>query len=296
MQIIDLNFLDHTDTIASFLIDSNDGLILVESGPYSTYNHLTEVLTTLGAKPADVRHVLLTHIHLDHAGAAWAFAKQGAQVYVHPRGYKHMANPERLWASAKRIYQDEMEYLWGDMQAIDTNLLHAMEDAKDLKIGGQTFTPWYTPGHAVHHIAWQHGDGIFTGDVGGVKIGNNLVAPPCPPPDINLEDWKSSIDILLKLNPKSIFLTHFGEVTEVESHLMELEKRLDKWANWIKPYFDKGIPAKELVPQFQAFSIEEMKAEKVSQPDIERYLKANPPWMSVWGLMRYFEVKRNSEK
>ncbi len=294
MKIIDLNFLDSSDTIASFLLESSDGLVLVESGPYSTYNHLTQVLKEMGAQPEDVRHVLLTHIHLDHAGAAWAFAKNGAQIYVHPKGYKHLANPERLWASAKRIYQDEMEYLWGDMQSIDESLLHAMDDAKDLKIGGLNFTPWYTPGHAVHHIAWQHEGDIFTGDVGGVKIGDNLVAPPCPPPDIHIEDWKASIEIINKLKPKSIYLTHFGRVDSVEAHLAELEARLDKWAAWIYPYYQKGTPTEEIVPLFQAFSIEEMKAENVSAVDIDRYLKANPPWMSVWGLMRYFKVKETT--
>ena len=294
MKIIDLNFLDYSDTIASFLLESGDGLVLVESGPYSTYSHLTKVLNEMGAKPEDVRHVLLTHIHLDHAGAAWAFAKNGAQVYVHPKGYKHLANPERLWASAKRIYQDDMEYLWGDMQAIDESLLHAIDDAKDLKIGGLEFTSWHTPGHAVHHIAWQHEGEIFTGDVGGVKIGNNLVAPPCPPPDINLEDWKASIQKIINLKPDSIYLTHFGRVDDVETHLAELEARLDKWAAWIYPYYQKGTPTEELVPLFQAFSIKEMEEANVSKPDIERYLKANPPWMSVWGLMRYFKIKETS--
>ncbi len=291
MEILDLNFLDHTDTIASFLLESNDGLVLVESGPYSTYTHLTKVLKDMGAQPKDVRHVLLTHIHLDHAGAAWAFAKNGANVYVHPRGYKHLANPERLWASAKRIYQDDMEYLWGDMQAIDEDRLFAIDDAVDLKIGGLTFTAWHTPGHAVHHIAWQQEGGLFTGDVAGVKIGHNLVAPPCPPPDINIEDWKESIRKIKNLNPTSLYLTHFGQVNHITSHLDELEARLDKWAAWIYPYFEKGTPTKEIVPLFQAFSIEEMKEAQVSAPDIERYLKANPPWMSVWGLMRYFSVK-----
>ena len=290
MKVIDLNFLGHSDTIASFLVESTDGLVLVESGPYSTYANLTKVLAEMGASTKDVRHVLLTHIHLDHAGAAWAFAKQGAQVYVHPRGYKHLADPARLWASAKRIYQDEMEFLWGDMQPIDEKLLHAIDDSKDLKIGNQVFTAWHTPGHAVHHIAWQLGDGIFTGDVGGVKIGENIVAPPCPPPDINIEDWKNSIQKLLELKPKSIYLTHFGEVTGVESHLAELEERLDKWVAWIFPYYQKGTPAEEIVPLFQAFSIEEMKASGVNEADIQRYLKANPPWMSVWGLLRYFKV------
>jgi len=292
VHTLDLRFLDETHTIASFLLESDDGLILVESGPYSTFDHLEQVLKAKGAHLADVRHVLLTHIHLDHAGAAWALARQGAKIYVHPFGYKHLAHPEKLWASAKRIYGDQMEYLWGDMQPIDEAQLVAVEDRARLAIGGRRFLAHHTPGHAVHHIAWQYEDIVFTGDVAGVKIDDYIVAPPCPPPDINIEDWKRSIDRVIQLKPTKIYLTHFGPVEDVESHMIELLMRLNKWAAWIYPYFQKGTPAEEIVPLFQQFSMDEMKFAGVPPAVMERYLKANPPWMSVWGLLRYFKQKQ----
>ena len=115
VHIIDLHFqMDHT--IASFVVETAEGPVVIETGPHSVYPQLVSGLQKLGYQPADVKHVLLTHIHFDHAGAAWAFAEQGATVYVHPRGWKHLQDPTRLYNSAKRIYQDQMETLWGDMQ------------------------------------------------------------------------------------------------------------------------------------------------------------------------------------
>src|SRR5690554_3502763 len=144
IQIIDLNFLNLSDAIASFLIPSDDGLILIESGPETTFSTLKNSIAKAGYQPEDVKHVLLTHIHFDHAGAAWKFAEQGAKIYVHPIGLPHLQNPERLWNSAKQIYGDSMERLWGEMKPIDEKLLIPADDGDRLSIGDLEFNVHYT--------------------------------------------------------------------------------------------------------------------------------------------------------
>lgn len=290
-HILDLDFLDESSSIASFLIESSDGLILIESGPETTFDHLTIAIERKGFDWKDVRHVLLTHIHFDHAGAAWKFAENGAKIYVHPIGLPHLQNPEKLWNSAKMIYGDDMDRLWGEMKPIDEKLLVAADDGEVLKIGGLEIKVHYTPGHAVHHNAYQIENIIFTGDVAGVKINNGPVVPPCPPPDIDLGKWKKSIQKLKDLKPEKLYLTHFGIVEEVEKHLSELEIILEDWANWMKPYFDAETSAEEITPKFMDYTRNQLKKAGVSEEDLVRYEYANPSWMSVAGLLRYWKLK-----
>src|SRR5690606_41495186 len=174
IHILDLDFLDESQSIASFLIEVTDGLILIESGPETTFEHLKTAISAKGFDWKEVKHVLLTHIHFDHAGAAWKFAENGAKIYVHPIGLPHLQNPERLWNSAKMIYKEDMERLWGEMKPIDEKLLIPADDGDRLSIEDLEFNVHYTPGHAIHHNAYQLEDIIFTGDVAGVKINQNL--------------------------------------------------------------------------------------------------------------------------
>ncbi len=292
IQPLDLQFLNHTDTIASFLIETTEGPILVETGPYSTFEHLKKSLADKNYNISDVKHVFLTHIHLDHAGAAWAFAKEGATVYVHPFGQKHLRNPEKLWNSAKMIYQDKMEYLWGDMQGIPEEQLRIVSHGEKFNIGGKEIIGWHTPGHAVHHIAWQMGDALLCGDVAGVRIGDGIVMPPCPPPDINIEDWQRSLDLIRKLNVKTLYLTHYGAFTDVENHLNTLEMRLLDRAEWMKPYFEAAKSVEEITPLFMQYVREELVANGVTEEEqLTQYENANPSWMSVAGLLRYWHKK-----
>lgn len=291
IHIIDLNFLDLSSAIASFLIPSDDGLILVESGPETTYIHLIEAVRTQGFNPDDIKHVLLTHIHFDHAGAAWKFAEKGAKIYVHPIGLPHLQNPERLWNSAKMIYKDDMDRLWGQMKPIDEKQLVAVDDGDIIEIGSLKFKTHYTPGHAIHHNAYQLGDVVFAGDVAGIKIHNGPVVPPCPPPDIDLGAWKKSIDKLIAINPAKLILTHFGFVDNSKKHLNGLEIMLQDWANWMKPYYDKNADPEEITPKFIEYTNNQLREFGVSESDISRYDKANPSWMSVMGLLRYWKLK-----
>ncbi|MGB3589871.1 MAG: MBL fold metallo-hydrolase [Tunicatimonas sp.] len=294
IHTLNLHFLNISQAIASYLIETSDGPILIETGPYSTYSNLQKAVSKAGFDLADIQQVLLTHIHFDHAGAAWALAEQGATVYVHPFGVRHLANPQKLWESAKRIYQDEMERLWGEMQPIPEGQLRAVEDKNELTFGNTKIVAHHTPGHAVHHIAYQLNKMVFTGDVGGVQINGGLVEPPCPPPDIDVEDWQHSIQLLRDLSPQALYLTHFGRVENVSAHLNHLEDQLLDWANWIKEEMRTGQSAAELTPQFQKYVANQLRIAGADEPTIRQYEAANPSWMSVAGLMRYWKKKSST--
>ncbi|MBB4078063.1 glyoxylase-like metal-dependent hydrolase (beta-lactamase superfamily II) [Lewinella aquimaris] len=287
IHTIDLHFLDTPHSIAAFAVADDAGYTLVECGPYSTHDRLIGGLKELGIEPEQVHTLLLSHIHFDHAGAAWWWAERGTQVYVHPRGLKHMIDPTRLYGSAKQIYGDRMEELWGEMKGIDPARISAVEDRKELQIGGKQWTAHHTPGHASHHIAWQIGDVVFTGDVGGCRIEDGPAIPPCPPPDIDAEQWHESIERLRELNAGTFYLTHFGEVTDTEDHLDDLESRLDEYVAWMMPYAQRGMSAEAIVPKFEAFVEEDLVDNGVAERDLPAYAAANPAYMSVAGLLRY---------
>ncbi|MBO0768725.1 MAG: MBL fold metallo-hydrolase [Solirubrobacterales bacterium] len=213
------------------------GDLLVDPGPEST---LKNVLAALGGQVP--RAVLLTHIHLDHAGAAGTLARlyPELQVYVHARGAKHMLDPSKLIASATRIYGEHMDTLWGKFEAVPEDRLHVLE-------GGETvegFEVLYTPGHAVHHISYLSPDGqAFVGDVAGTR--NELadgvrqsavVLPPTPPPDIDPPVWQSSIEALRGRDLKRLYYTHYGVAEDVDAHLTQLSERLERWSGWARDY------------------------------------------------------------
>ena len=288
---IDLRFLGIPNSIAAYLIETEAGPILIETGPHSTLHHLEVGLAEKGYTTKDIQHVFLTHIHLDHAGCAWHFAQQGAKIYVHPKGYRHLASPEKLMASAAMIYKDKMDQLWGQMNPIADTQLEAMEDLQIVEIGGVKLQAHYTPGHAVHHIAWQVGAALFAGDVAGVKISNGPVMPPCPPPDIHVEDWLTSISRMKKLDLEELYLTHYGKVSNTLAHLESLEQVIRDWADWIKPHYDAQTEQQLVVPQFQKYVVENLKGAGVDEKGLAQYEAANPAWMSVAGLYRYWKIK-----
>ncbi|PRY88510.1 MBL fold metallo-hydrolase [Mongoliibacter ruber] len=291
IHTIDLQFLKTNEAIASFLVETSEGPILIETGPASTSDQLESGIRKLGFAMTDIKHVLLTHIHFDHAGAAWKFASLGAKIYVHPVGVPHLENPSKLWNSAAQIYGDQMEYLWGNMESIPLNQLVSVAHQSVLKFGDLAIKAIHTPGHASHHIAWKLDDCIFTGDVAGVKIADGPAVPPCPPPDINLDDWKRSIQLIKDENPEHLYLTHFGKISNVKDHLDYLEKMLDSWSNWIKPHFEKNTDQKEVIPIFMEFTQQQLRDEGCNKELIQVYEYANPSWMSVAGLYRYWKLK-----
>ncbi len=291
IHIIDLYFLETQEAIAAFLVETAQGPILIESGPKTTYNQLKLGIAKIGYQVKDIKHVFLSHIHFDHAGAAYEFAKNGSKIYVHPIGLPHLNEPSKLWNSAAQIYGDDMTRLWGNMESISLDQLQAVSHESKFNFGNLTIQGFHTPGHATHHIAWKIDDVIFTGDVAGVKIDNGPVVPPCPPPDINIVHWKKSIDLIRKLNPKKLYLTHFGIIDNPIDHLLALEAILDDWANWMKPHFDNSSDPKDITKQFMDYTKNQLVSQNVSLETIQVYEYANPSWMSVAGLLRYWKLK-----
>ena len=229
---IDLRLQGSWQALSAHAIPTPDGLILVDCGPESTLPHLKLGLEELGYGLGDVRHVLLTHIHLDHAGAAGRLAREyGARVCVHERGARHLLDPSRLLESAKRIYGARMGSLWGNLEPVAEGNLEVLAGGESLTLAGERFGVLYTPGHAVHHVAylWHTARGleVFAGDVAGVRLpGSGIPVPPTPPPDVNLEHWSESVDALIALDARRLYLMHFGPVDDVADHLRRLRRNL----------------------------------------------------------------------
>lgn len=220
--------------IASYLIEDGSGLALVEAGPASTLDTLLAGIRAVGRDPAELTHILLTHIHLDHAAAAGHLARiaPAARVVVHPLGAYHLADPSRLLASAARIYGEHMDALWGTMLPVDPARIDDVADGAAVRVGGRTLHAVDTPGHADHHHAWHDADAglVFSGDVGGIRLdGAPHVRPPTPPPDVDTEKWLASLDRLRALRPRVLLPTHFGGIDDPEWHLDDLERRLRAW-------------------------------------------------------------------
>lgn len=289
-HLLDLNFQGIPEVIGAYLIPTEEGYILIESGPHSCWSSLVSELEKLGLHPSDIKHVFLTHIHLDHAGAAWALAEAGAQVYVHPAGRDHLIDPSKLMASATRIYGDAMHSLWGEMHPINPEQIYAVEDQATYTLGSVKLQAHHTPGHAVHHIAWQMDDLLFCGDVGGIHISNGVVSPPCPPPEFNREDWLASIEIIRKLPVTTLVLTHFGEVTEKNTHLNTLELALHQWVAFFEGLRDFSDQS-ELTTSFLNYIHQSFYPPEMDATLREKYDRANPPWMSVAGITRYLRKK-----
>tara|TARA_Y100000741_G_scaffold203443_1_gene154684 strand:+ start:1651 stop:2538 length:888 start_codon:yes stop_codon:yes gene_type:complete len=290
IKTIDLNFQGIKSTVACFLLKINKELALIECGPESCLKNLKNEIKKNGEDVKNIKHVFLTHIHLDHAGAAWWFAKQGANIYVHPFGERHLVNPEKLLSSAEIIYGDNMKRLWGNIKGIDKNKVISVNDKERIKINDVEIKALHTPGHAKHHISWVIGDSIFTGDVAGAKINHGPLVPACPPPDINIEEWGKSLEIIKKENPKYLYFTHFGKFSYKKSEVIDLQNTLKEWLKWVKKNEDIKEPI--LIEKFKKYFNKSLKNKLIDEETIEQYCIANPPYMSILGLKRVLMKKK----
>ena len=236
--IVDLYHLGRPGIIGVSVLDLDDGIALVDPGPEARLPALRAGLARMGRSLEDVRAVLLTHIHLDHATAAGSVVRQepGAEVFVHAVGAPHMADPARLLASAGRIYGDAMATLWGDFLPVPRGSLRVVEEGDVLELGGRRIEVAYVPGHARHHVAYHEAatGTAWVGDVGGIRIGDGPALPVTPPPDIDVEIWKDSMERVMAWEPERIVATHFGVFGDVREHFAELSGELDAWAGWVR--------------------------------------------------------------
>lgn len=292
---IDLNFQGKTQAIASYLIRRGDVVVLIESGPGSTLSALEAGLANEGLSPRDVTHVLLTHIHLDHAGAAGWLSRQGAEIYVHPVGAPHLLNPEKLIASATRIYGDRMDALWGEFLPVAQNQLKVPNDAEEIVIGNLRFLPVNTPGHAEHHYSYVFEDICFSGDVGGVRIpGFQYLRAPMPPPELHFGRWRESLARLRGMKFAHIAPTHFGMFDDVQWHLDTLDETLVSMEKWLETVMARDPSIEQLREEFTLWMEEESRAKNLSEDVVRAYSLSNPVGMSADGLMRYWKKVRSA--
>lgn len=296
IHTIDLKFLGRVGTIGTYLVPHSTGAILVETGPRSTVQNLLAGIKNFGFQVEAISDVFLTHIHLDHAGAAGWLAQHGCQIHVHENGAAHLINPERLLASAGRLYGDKMDALWGDFIPVKEDKLTVMHDNEVDRVSDLSIRALDVPGHANHHLAYLIGDACFSGDIGGIRLTpRHYLSLPMPPPDLNIEQWRQSIKHIQEYKPARIIPTHFGIYSDAAWHLQAVLDGLDEVEAWIEEKLPLNPTLEELRQEFDGF--EQARAEKyhVEKTFIETQQIANSSSMSANGILRYWNKFRKPD-
>lgn len=291
----DTQYLGTPNLIACGMIETSAGMLLVDPGPTVGWPTLQKALQTVGLHPRDVHGILLTHIHLDHAGATGTMvqAHPHMRVYVHEIGAKHLVNPTRLLHSAQRIYGPMMDTFWGDFLAVPAEHVQALSGGETLKIGTHRLRVAYTPGHAVHHVSYleERSGTAFIGDVGGMRVqGVDYILPVTPPPDIHLEDWHASFDKIRAWHPARLFLTHFAVSEEATAHLAHMADHLDRWAERVHQSLETHQTDAERQAAFGATALAEIRA-ALSPEDAQPYENFGQPDSGWPGLARYWRKR-----
>jgi glyoxylase-like metal-dependent hydrolase (beta-lactamase superfamily II) len=294
LAYIDLEFLGRRHAIASGIIHSGAGAAIVDPGPTTCLSTLELGLQQHGVRWDDVRHILLTHIHLDHAGATGTIvrAHPHIKVFVHERGAGHMADPQKLIDSATRLYGDDMNRLWGEIAPVPAANLAMLAGGERIESGGRSFDVAYTPGHASHHVSYfDRASGLaFVGDTAGVCIDGGYVLPPTPPPDIDVEKWRGSLDQLEAWSPDTIFLTHFGPIGNVRPHLETLWQNLQEMATWVRRTLEEPGTDEDRSRTFADRLRHDMRRQ-MNEVQIAAYPVAAPFELLWLGLARYWRKK-----
>jgi glyoxylase-like metal-dependent hydrolase (beta-lactamase superfamily II) len=290
---IDLRFLGRPHAIATAVV-SGGTLALVDPGPASCLETLELGLQAQGLRLADVTQLLLTHIHLDHAGATGTIVRRHprVQVFVHERGASHMIDPAKLLASAARLYGDQMDRLWGEVAPVPADRLVVLHGGERVDAGGRTFEVAYTPGHASHHVSYfDRGSGVaFVGDTAGVCVDAGYVLPPTPPPDIDIEAWQESVVRIEGWSPQTLFLTHFGPAPSVTLHLRTLLENLDTHARIVRDLLVAPGSDEEKMRRFSEDLARELR-QRMSETQVAAYVASAPPDLLWLGLARYWKKK-----
>ena len=296
--LLDTNWLGHTRSIAAVLLESEGHRAIVDPGPASTLGTLRELLAARGISFADLDAILLTHIHLDHAGATGALAKENPnlEVYVHKEGLRHMADPAKLLASAERLWPGQLQFLFGETLPVPAGNLRVLQGGETLNLGKRRVEVFYTPGHASHHVSYSDpGDGtIYVGDTTGFHIeGEPYVVPVAPPPDIDLEAWSSSFDAILARRPARLFLTHFGYSNDAAGHIARYRETLHRWAELAAKILRSAADENAALEKFVAATTEEIR-QHIQGREAEHYLfnvGLNLTWL---GLARYHRKRTHA--
>ena len=281
MQLLDLRHLGRERVIGSYLLEGDEPA-LVDCGPSSCLDVLREDLAAHGLGIGELRHLVLTHIHLDHAGAAGSLVRESPDLLVHVSeiGAPHLVDPSRLERSARRLYGDAFDTLWGPLEPVpEANVRVIGERVLDLEA-------FPTPGHASHHVSFLATDGAcYTGDAAGVRIPpGRYIAPVAPPPDIDVEAWERTLDAIEERRPERLLLAHFGAADDPQYHLGELRSALRTWAERAREGSEE---------EFVAAAEADVRA-AADQATADLFQQAGPFWQSYAGLRRYWDKKEES--
>jgi glyoxylase-like metal-dependent hydrolase (beta-lactamase superfamily II) len=295
LSYLDLNFYGVQGVIASVILHGPGGAAIIDPGPSSTLPALRSGLDRAGISLADVRAILLTHIHLDHAGATGALVRENPalRVYVHEKGAPHMVDPTKLLASATRLWGDEMDRLWGEMRPVPVENLIILRGGERISAGGRDLDVAYTPGHASHHVSYFSADtGIaFVGDTAGVRLQvGGWIMPPTPPPDIDLEAWRDSFARISAWRPETLFITHFGPYAPVAAHLTEMADRLEVASRLVKTLLARPGTDDER----EAWFTDEVRRDlrrRMTESEAQAYEVAGRFDLSWRGLARYWRKR-----
>jgi glyoxylase-like metal-dependent hydrolase (beta-lactamase superfamily II) len=273
---IDLVHAGAPRTVGVYLLETDGGIALFDCGPSTCIPALKRGLAERGLELADVKQLLLSHIHLDHAGAAGSLVREHPelQVWVSAVGAPHVVDPSRLERSARRLYGDTFDELWGELAPVpEANVRIAGGRAAGLEC-------FPAPGHASHHVCYYDGTTLYAGDAAGVRIQpSRAVLPPTPPPDVEVEVWHRTLEQIERRAPEQLALIHFGLAHDVSRHLNELRERLDSWARRV----EEGASEEEFVAAAKA---------DLPPEEAESYDRAMPFWQSYQGLKRYWDTRK----
>jgi glyoxylase-like metal-dependent hydrolase (beta-lactamase superfamily II) len=268
--------------VASYLLETADGPALFDCGPTTCIPALEAGLAAHGLALVDIRHLLLSHIHLDHAGAAGVLVRKhpGLQVHVSEIGAPHLLDPSRLEASARRLYGDAFDQLWGELAAVPDDNLHVVGDHV---VGLECFP---TKGHASHHVSYLAADGtLYAGDAAGVRLaGAAFVMPPCPPPEVDLDAWERTIQEIGRRAPARLALIHFGLFDDVQEHLAALRETLARWSSRVEHGMDEET----------FIAAARLDLEQSDPALVDDYQRAGPYWHHFRGIERYWRKRREA--
>ena len=278
MEPLDLLHLGKERVIGAYVLETPEGPALFDCGPATCVPTLKQRLGERGLELGEIRHLLLSHIHLDHAGATGVLVREhpALQVHVSPLGAPHLVDPSRLEKSARRLYGDDFDRLWGELPPVPAE---NVREVVDRVVGLECFP---SPGHASHHVCYLDAEGtLYAGDAAGVRIQpSRFVLPPTPPPEFDLEAWESTLDEIERREPERLALIHFGVAGDPPEHLAQLRERLRSWTTLV------GSDASE-----EEF---EQAASAQLGDDAPPYEQAMPLWQSYAGLRRYWDKRREA--
>ena len=296
VDYVDLEFLGRPEIIATAVVQGAAGVALIDPGPSTTIEHLREALRRKGIALGDVRQLLLTHIHLDHAGATGSLLRENPaiEVLVHERGAPHIVDPGKLISSATRLYGADMERLWGDVLPVPADRIRALKGGERIVAGGRELAVEYTPGHASHHVSYYDPSSriAFVGDTAGIRRGaGTYVMPPTPPPDIDLEAWRDSEARILAWDPDTLFLTHFGPFHGARLHFQQLMGRLGEWSGIVcRLLDDPSLSDVDRERRFVEAALLDLRR-VVGDAEAEQYGRAGRLDYSWQGLARYWRKR-----